>query len=95
MNSTSSPIIYHIENKNHKINKFNPNFGTICSLLRDEKFSQKDKLAIYKTVLNPFLMYGSETWQMTKKKSKRQTTEMSTETNSRRNEMRKNKKQYG
>jgi hypothetical protein len=36
-------------------------------VLKSKSISRKAKLAIYKTIIKPFVTYGSETWILTKK----------------------------
>ena len=60
-----------------RIQKFNANLNMLYPLLKDKNIPIQCKVTIYTTILRPILLYGSETWSMTKKlESKIGATEM-------------------
>lgn len=62
---------------NNRIAKYNSNVGMMYPLLRDANIPTKCKVTIYQSILKPILLYGSETWSLTKKtESKLQAAEM-------------------
>ena len=57
--------------------KYNKYVGMMYPLLKDKHIPRNCKIIIYKSVLKPILMYGSEIWSLTSKtESKLQVTEM-------------------
>ena len=49
-----------------RIQKFNANLNMLYPLLKDKNIPIHCKTTIYNTILKPILLYGSETWTMTK-----------------------------
>lgn len=65
------------EEVNNRIAKFTKNVNCLYPLLKEKSIPKDVKICIYSTILCPVLMYGSETWTLTKKiKSKIQAAEM-------------------
>ena len=61
----------------HRIGKFTKNLNCLYPLLKQKEIPKDVKVCIYSTILRPVLLYGSETWTLTKKlKSKIQACEM-------------------
>ena len=62
---------------NSRISKYSKNMGFLYPLLREKEIPRQIKTHIYKTILQPILLYGSETWTLTERlKSKLQAAEM-------------------
>ena len=62
---------------NNRISKFTRNVNALYPLLKERKIPKDVKACMYTTILRPVLLYGSETWILTKKlKSRIQATEM-------------------
>ena len=62
---------------NAKISKYNSNVGMLYPLLKDKHVPEACKLIIYKTLLKPVLLYGSEICSLTSKtESRLQAAEM-------------------
>jgi exonuclease III len=61
----------------HRIAKFTGNLNCLYPLLKQKEIPTEVKVVIYTTILRPVLLYGSETWTLTKRlKSKIQACEM-------------------
>ena len=61
----------------HRIAKFTKNVNCLYPLLKQKEIPKDVKVCIYSTILRPVLLYGSETWTLTKRlKSKIQACEM-------------------
>ena len=62
---------------NNRIAKYNSNIGMLYPLLKDKNIPQECKAIVYKSILKPILLYGSENWSLTTKtESKLQAAEM-------------------
>ena len=62
---------------NHRIAKFTKNVNCLYPLLREKAIPKQVKICMYTTILRPVILYGSETWTLTKRlKSKIQAAEM-------------------
>ena len=65
------------EDINYRIGKYSKNVGCLYPLLREASIPREVKTDLYKTILQPILLYGSETWVLTERlKSKLQAAEM-------------------
>lgn len=61
----------------HRIDIFSRNVRMLYPLLKDKNIPKRVKMLIYKAVLRPILLYGSECWTLTTKmKSRVESTEM-------------------
>ena len=61
----------------HRIGKFTKNVNCLYPLLKQKEIPKDVKVCIYTTILRPVLLYGSETWTLTKRlRSKIQACEM-------------------
>jgi hypothetical protein len=62
---------------NNRIAKFTKNVHCLFPLLKEKAIPKDVKICIYTTILRPVLLYGAETWTLTKRlKSKLQASEM-------------------
>ena len=62
---------------NNRIAKYNSNIGMLYPLLKDKNIPRECKVIVYKSILKPILLYGSENWSLTTKtESKLQAAEM-------------------
>ena len=62
---------------NNRISKYNSNVGMMYPLLKDKHVPRDCKIIIYRTILKPLLLYGSEVWSLTSKtESRLQAAEM-------------------
>ena len=52
---------------NNRIAKYNSNIGMLYPLLKDKNISRECKVIVYKSILKPILLYGSENWSLTTK----------------------------
>ena len=52
---------------NSTIAKYNKNVGMLYPLLKDRHIPKECKITIYRSILIPILMYGSEIWSLTSK----------------------------
>ena len=52
---------------NSRIAKYNKNVGMLCPLVKDRHKPRECKITIYRSILKPILMYGSEIWSLTAK----------------------------
>ena len=52
---------------NNRISKYSKNMGFLYPLLREKEIPRQVKTHIYKTILQPILLYGSETWTLTER----------------------------
>ena len=65
------------EEINNRISKFTKNLNCLYPLMKEKSIPKSVKICIYSTILRPVLLYGCETWTLTKRlKSKIQATEM-------------------
>ena len=62
---------------NNRIAKFTKNVACLYPLLKEKAIPKEVKICIYTTILRPVLLYGAETWTLTKRlKSRIQAAEM-------------------
>ena len=62
---------------NNRIAKYNSNIGMLYPLLKDKNIPCECKAIVYKSILKPILLYGSENWSLTMKtESKLQAAKM-------------------
>lgn len=62
---------------NNRIAKFTSNLNCLYPLFKERQIPKEVKVCIYTTILRPVLLYGAETWTLTKRlQSKIQATEM-------------------
>ena len=58
----------HIDEEIHcRISKMSQNVGMMYRLLKDRHMPNKAKLLIHMTIMRPILLYGHESWILTKK----------------------------
>ena len=55
------------ENIKNGIAKYRQNVGCMYRLLKDNNVPKKDKHIIHQTILRPILIFGSESWTLTKR----------------------------
>lgn len=53
-----------------RLNAGNRSFFALKKLLRSKVITRKTKLRVYKTIIRPTVIYGSETWTLTQKQEK-------------------------
>jgi hypothetical protein len=56
-----------MEETQSRISRANKSYYTLLPMLKSKYIHQLTKLRLYKMVIRPVLMYGSQTWVMTKK----------------------------
>ena len=59
------------EEINERIGAANRCLFSLMSLLKKRSISERTKLRVYNTIIRPILIYGCETWSLTKKQEKR------------------------
>ena len=59
------------EEINERIGAANRCLFSLISLLKKRSISERTKLRVYNTIIRPVLIYGCETWSLTKKQEKR------------------------
>ena len=69
-------VLFDEENKHqteitNRLNKYNGNVNALYPILKDKNVPSKAKVIIYTKVLRPILIYGAETWSLTKKSESR------------------------